>query len=547
MWTLTRQYVETLRHLRPWQVGGRLVTRAKRALRLTQVPMPPPALTPRAAFAVAPVVHDPWNTAEAMRVGQFTFLNDDADLGRPVNWTAASQPLLWRFNLHYFQYLQRLSPREQVALCREWIQANPVGEGVGWHPYPTSLRIVHWCKAITRWHGANVRATDVLQSLYRQAAYLYRNIETYVYGNHLLENARALVLAGCMLRGQGEADAWVRRGLAIYREETPEQILEDGCHFERSPMYHALVLEGYLDVINVLPEAHRARPGMERTARRMTDALATMCSPDGTLALFNDATQEIAPPPEALLEYAHRLLGHEPTAPSALPAAGYYTCRTPDLDLIIDGGAVGPAYLMAHAHADIFSYELCVQGVPFVVDTGVYAYADGPMRSYVRSTKAHNTVTVDGHDQVECWGSFRVARRAQPHDVTYTDHEEAMRFEGSFSGYARRIGDSIRHDRGLTVQRLRRHVTVADRVTGRGRHRVESRIHLHPDVHVTTAEEGFRLERDGVVVRFVARGAPVQMERGWYCPRFGVRQRNDVFVVGGPASLPTELAYRFDY
>jgi uncharacterized heparinase superfamily protein len=202
---------------------------------------------------------------------------------------------------------------------------------------------------------------------------------------------------------------------------------------------------------------------------------------------------------------------------------------------------------MAHAHADVFSYELCVQGIPFVVDTGVYTYAEGPMRSYVRSTRAHNTVTVDGQDQVECWGSFRVARRDAPHDVTCTDQEDAMQFEGSFSGYARRIGDDIRHDRRLTVQRPGRRVTVADRVAGRGTHRVESRIHLHPDVDVTGADDGFLLQRGGITVHFAARGAPVQMERGWYCPRFGVRRRNDVFVLGGPRALPTEVAYRFDY
>ena len=38
-------------------------------------------------------------------------------------------PLLWRFNLHYFDYLHLLASHEQVALCREWAADNPVGEG----------------------------------------------------------------------------------------------------------------------------------------------------------------------------------------------------------------------------------------------------------------------------------------------------------------------------------------------------------------------------------------------------------------------------------
>ena len=45
---------------------------------------------------------------------------------------------------------------------------NPTTQVVAWHPYPTALRIVNWCKS----------AFDdavILESLYRQAAFLYRN------------------------------------------------------------------------------------------------------------------------------------------------------------------------------------------------------------------------------------------------------------------------------------------------------------------------------------------------------------------------------------
>ena len=86
---------------------------------------------------------------------------------------------------------------------------------------------------------------------------------------------------------------------------------------------------------------------------------------------------------------------------------------------MVDGGPGGPDHLMAHAHADLFSYELSLFGERFVVDTGVYEYPAGPMRQYVRSTAAHNTASVDGVDQIECWDSFRVARRAAPNDVTW--------------------------------------------------------------------------------------------------------------------------------
>ena len=540
MRTTALLYARTLRHLRPWQVAGRLVAAAKRKVGSSRIPAPPAPLVPRLSPRVPFPAHEPWNTREAMRGGRFRFLNEAAELGFPPDWVVADRPLLWRFNLHYFHYLHLLSPDEQAALCRSWVAANPPGKGVGWHPYPTALRIVNWSRA-------GVSEPDLLASLYRQAAFLFRNLETHIGGNHLLENARALVVAGLFFEGQGEAPRWLAKGLDLYRRETREQILPDGGHYERSPMYHALMLEGYLDVLNVLPHGHPDRVWLLETAKRMGDALATMTHPDGRLALFNDATHEIALSPEALTGYLHALTGHTPRARVSLPDTGYFTHRDEAVSLIIDGGPVGPDHLLAHAHADIFSYELAVHGETFVVDSGVFEYPAGPMRAYVRSTEAHNTVCIDGVDQVECWGSFRVARRFAPEAVVFERSDETTLFEGTFGGYARLIGDGLRHHRQVRVEPGRRRITVRDRVEGRGRHRVESRIHLHPSVTVTPEDDGFTLRRGETTCRVVAEAGTVRVTDGWYCPRFGVREKNPVLVLGGALALPVTLACRFEY
>ncbi len=533
-----RRYYHTLRHLRPYQVIGRLVAPVQR--QLTRLPTPPPDLRGELEARVPFPHHDPWNSREELLSGRVTFLNETEQPGWLPDWKAEDRSLLWRFNLHYFHQLHLLSRDEQLALCRHWCGTFSEPDPVAWHPYPTSLRIVNWCRA-------DLNDRLVQESLYRQAAFLFRNLETFVYGNHLLENARALVMAGTYFRGQGEADAWLQRGIQLYREQTAEQILSDGFHFERSPMYHALVLEGYLDVLNVLPQSHPARPFFAATARSMTDVLASLTRPDGRLPLFNDATHEIAPPPGALIEYANHLLDGDARRMNTFPDAGYYAYRDDDVFLMIDGGATGPEYLMAHAHADIFSYELSLHGRPFIVDTGVYEYPEGPMREYVRSTRAHNTVTVDGRDQVECWSSFRVARRWAPHDVSFQTTPTGATFVGTFSGYADQIGDDIRHHRRLSVDAGARMVTFEDTVTGRGRHLVESRVRLHPDVELTENGSRLILERDGYRAFLEVDRVSVRIEQGWYCPRFGERHRNTVLVIGGALTLPARLGYRISY
>lgn len=79
-----------------------------------------------------------------------------------------------------------------------------------------------------------------------------------------------------------------------------EQILPDGGHFERSPMYHATLLEDLLDLVQLGARwlglvAEPELADWRATARRMLRWLHVMTHPDGGIAFFNDAALGIAP------------------------------------------------------------------------------------------------------------------------------------------------------------------------------------------------------------------------------------------------------------
>jgi uncharacterized heparinase superfamily protein len=528
--------------MKPAQLVRRVLVGLRRRFGLshwTRLPAVPAELEGRIAPAVGFSGRDPWNDRESLLQGRFCFLRREVPLGWPPDWTADGLPLLWQYNLHYFDYLHLLAPEERLQLCEDWNRNNPMGKTVGWYPYPTSLRIVNWCKM-------GIRTPELLSSLYRQAAYLYRNLELYNPGNHLLENAKALLFAGYYLQA-AEASAWVNKALRLLRREIPIQVLRDGGYFERSPMYHAIMLESFLDILNVMPREHADRALLLDAVTRMSDFLLSVTHPDGNIALFNDATQEIAPPTAELLDYVHQITGHQAQKKQSFAETGYFVHEGPDVYLIIDGGPIGPDYLPAHAHADIFSYELTLRGRPMVVDTGVYQYISGPMREFVRKTSAHNTVSVDGVDQVECWHSFQVGRRWAPRDVSFRKDGDETHFRGTFDGYAKLIGDAIRHQRSIVCHARKRTIEITDDLQGRGTHTAESRIHLHPDVDVTQRENGFVFQRGETTCTLDIKEGQASLSPGWYCPALGLQLRNDVVLLKSEGPLPLRIRYIIEY
>lgn len=368
---------------------------------------------------------------------EFTFLNTTA---KPKGWNDESLELLWRYNLHYFDYLN-CAEVSQFPFILRWVSENPRGSFPGWDPYPTSLRIVNWVKWLVRnEHGESIER--VMDSLKEQVVWLRSRLEYQLLANHLLANAKALVFAGKYL----DRMDWYEKGLSIYRQQLPEQTCGDGVNFERSPMYHAIIFEDMLDLAEYTDE-----PLFKDYAARMADGMRLLTGPDGKIAKFNDATEGIAKQPDELLARAEKFSREERVERvGGGGESGLLRMEAGEWTLIAKCGEIGPSYQPGHAHADTWSFELWKAGKKIVGDTGCSTYLAGPIRSYERSTKAHNTVVVDGRDSSEVWASHRVGHR-------FDRGRHLRKFE-------------------LTEDGLK----GSDYLSGKGVHDIEVRFHLPP-------------------------------------------------------------------
>ncbi|MFZ1124410.1 MAG: alginate lyase family protein [Candidatus Baltobacteraceae bacterium] len=471
-----------------------------------------------------------------------------------LHWGTAA---LWRplrLQLHYFDYLNDASRSAawKAAAVDAWIAGNPLGGGDGWVPYAVSLRVVNWIKFFLRArpHGLEARW---LASLHEQLLWLENNLERQILGNHLLKNGKALVFAGLFFAG-ADAERWLRAGLAILLEELNEEFLDDGGHYERSPMYHAISVEDVLDAHAYLraalaPEEPALLAELRERACAGLDFLDALLMPDGAIPLFNDSALGVGPSPAELFAYGAATAGYERPAPprglavKALTASGYFVIRDASSMLVVDCGAAGPRYQPGHAHCDALSYELALAGRRVVVDPGVFDYEPSEARKYARSTAAHNTVSIDGAEQSEMWDVFRVARRAEPLAPSLAlDGRGRAAFRGAHDGFTRLAPGLIHH---RTIEYAAGVWTFEDRIEGSGRHRVESRVHLHPGLLARLAGGAVRVAADcrSPLAELRADGVALRLERAPCYPSFGDCQEGAVVVMSWEGELPATLRY----
>ena len=454
--------------------------------------------------------------------GQFTAIGRTLTVGDPPGWEPAA-PLLWLFNLHYFAWLDALPGAEQRRLVLDWtLRYPPSARRPGWMPYPLSLRLRRWATLPLAEGWSHAERIRLLASIEAQADCLADTLEYHLRGNHLLESAITLkLLTGC-LRGPAVA-RWERRADAVLDAELGEQFLLDGGHVERSPMYHARLAHGLLDLMNVLPEADETRLGIEERLPGILRFVAAMRHPDGEIHLFGDAAFGIAPDPGAILEYAARLGFETPKfASGSFPVTGYHVWRDGNDALFVDAAAIGPDYLPAHAHGDIFSYELSLDGRRVVVDGGTSTYETGSERDWVRSTRAHNTVEIAGADQAEFFGAFRVGRRGRPRDVVARVSAEGIHVSGWHDGYRRLRGGPLHH-RELELAPPAA-LAVWDTVESSVPHAAVSRVRFPPGARVRLeGADAATIETEGLTLSLRSFGGTLITETGHYAPRFGER------------------------
>lgn len=190
----------------------------------------------------------------------------------------------------------------EEALCHNlsnWLEYDWEQDRFLAYPYTTSERIASLAE-ILFWirHGTLNRAISLIipikNRIWQDAIHLKQNIESGPpVTNHILNNARALYLASRILDELPESSEWRNLAFAIWENEFPQLVLEDGSFAEQSSHYHMLLARTALEYVLAAQQSARELPsGFLTQVRGMFDLLNDLLRDDGSLPCYGDISPD---------------------------------------------------------------------------------------------------------------------------------------------------------------------------------------------------------------------------------------------------------------
>ncbi|MBI1749150.1 MAG: alginate lyase family protein [Acidobacteria bacterium] len=500
----------------------------------------------------------------------------------------------------YFLTGEEKYAEECLAQFEHWRRENPHLQGINCaSSLEAAFRAWSWLWALHLLAGSRALTGERLAllsaALAEHAAYIANNLSTFFSPNtHLIGEGFSLFAIGLLLPELRGAEGWRETGRTILLEQSEKQVRADGSHLEQSSYYHRYATD-FLLCAALLAERNACAfpPSYRERLARMCEFLQHTAWPSGAHPMTGDADGG------RLLALEHHEPGvtnndhravlstaavffrrgdfhwgagrfHEETlwllGPGAAedfaclaPAAPQETSRTfcgaglvvqrsewseRARVLLFDAGPQGMG-ACAHGHADTLELLCAADGVEWLIDPNTFVYTSSrEWRDFFRSTRAHNTLAVDGCDQAEPVDFFKW--RGIP-EVKLEFSSALPRLDvavGAHNGYER-LPAPVTHRRSVIFVKPDYWI-VSDEIAGIGTHALEFFFHFAPGVKIEKSHHAWLASKNGVRFLLVPPGgmettvvkgeeSPIQ---GWYSNDYGHKESAAVLVARAQAAAP---------
>jgi len=224
--------------------------------------------------------------------------------------------------------------------------------------------------------------------------------------NHGIFQDRALLQLSLLFPSIPESSYWYVLAMNRLYSQIDFGVTESGFHKEHSPSYHFLVLQMFAEIYQFLLHYGEDNTRLYQTVYSMEGSYVLMTKENGKVPMLGDSVETniygykyepIHPWMKFVL--TRGVEGEEPThgcvaiedakvaiiQTSLHENESYYLMMT------------GAFHSRVHKHADDLSFVLSLNNEDIFVDSGKYNFDEkDPYRMYMRSSFAHNTVSIEG-------------------------------------------------------------------------------------------------------------------------------------------------------
>jgi len=392
---------------------------------------------------------------------------------------------------------------------------------------------------------SNETWNTLLSFVWRNASYVSKRISLYSSaGNHTIAECSGLLYAAVLFSEFKEARKWKAVAERILFTEFKRQVNSDGGGIEQAFCYQAFILDLFGLVIK-LYESHNLK-----IPNDLLDLYKTSCQFLNTFANSYDELPSIGDSDNgyALSKYLNIIWDENYTNDglTVFEETGYSVYKNNKIkqQLIFDHGSLGMPPSFGHSHADALSIVLKSGSDIILLDPGTYTYTgDAAWREYFRSTRAHNTITVNGFDQSKQESSFIWSKPyvSKLHNNN-SSSSNVLRMLAYHDGY-KTLG--IRHWRGIVIF-PEGNIIVWDFLEGRDEFDLQLNWHLgalaeksNNGYCMNTHSGKIELQIDGGVVTICE--AEVVPIFAWHSPKYGIKKPLSTLSVNCHTELPARF------
>ena len=335
-------------------------------------------------------------------------------------WQLSRHPELSVLAEYYCYTHDENAAKTYVDMINSWFEQaivpvdEPAHATVCWRTIEAGIRMTGWSYQIHAFlHSSAV--TDEFLTRYFISIFEHgrRLRNDCTHGNWLLMEMHGLIRISVLYPFLKYSKEWYEFSVKRLEEELVVQVYPDGFQYELSTNYHGVVDGNYSGIYNIFRDMEIEAPYfLEHNLENLYEMYPHLCRPDRRLPDINDGNEmkiqermaraySLYPNREDFLWFATD--GKEGTMPDylsyAFPYAGAVAMRTSWDENAVWGYMDCSPFGRGHQHEDKLNVLVFAYGKKLITEGGIYDYDTSEMRKYVLSTRAHNTIRINGMDQ----------------------------------------------------------------------------------------------------------------------------------------------------